>query len=107
MGLKISGYQVKLEATAKNWLAGLGQLSVNGLTWLGILVGHAVFVPTCLALLTEMTDKTPSLDIIILVQTFLLLSFFRSVAARDTVATVLHALGWFTQALLLSLIIFK
>jgi hypothetical protein len=85
----------------------ISQLSVNSLTWLGIIVGHAVFVPTCLALISELTDKTPSIDIVILVQVSLLLSFFRSVASKDTVATVLHALGWFTQAMLLSLIIFK
>jgi uncharacterized membrane protein len=77
------------------------------LTWLGIIVGHAVFVPTCLALISELTDKTPSIDIIILVQVSLLLSFFRSVASKDTVAMVLHALGWFTQAMLLALIVFK
>jgi hypothetical protein len=98
---------VNLELITNKVLANIGQMSINTLTWLSILVGHAVFVPTCLALLTEMTDKTPSLDIIILVQAFLLLSFFRAVAGRDMVATVLHALGWFTQAMLLALIVFK
>ena len=96
-----------LESNARNWVGNISQMGINTLTWLSILVGHSVFIPTCLALLTELTDKTPSLDIIILVQVGLLLSFFRSVASKDTVATVLHALGWFTQAMMLALVVFK
>jgi hypothetical protein len=98
---------MNLELITNKVLANIGQMSISSLTWLSIVVGHSVFIPTCLAILTEMTDKTPSLDIIILVHAFLLLSFFRAVAGRDTVATVLHALGWFTQAMLLSLVVFK
>jgi len=96
-----------LETNARSWVNSIGQIGINTLTWLSILVGHSVFIPSCLALLTEMTDKTPSIDIIILVQVGLLLSFFRSVASKDMVAIVLHALGWFTQAMLLALVVFK
>ena len=96
-----------IENNANNWLTNLNRLGTNTLNWLSVLVGHSVFIPTSLALLMELTDKTPSIDIILLVQGFLILSFFRSVIAKDQVATVLHALGWFTNALLLSMIIFK
>lgn len=96
-----------IENNANNWLSGLSRFGTNTLNWLSILVGHSIFIPTSLAILMELTDKTPSIDIILLVQGTLILSFFRAVIAKDQVATVLHALGWFANALLLSLIIFK
>lgn len=96
-----------IENNASTWITELNRFGTNTLNWLSILVGHSVFVPTSLALLTALTDKTPSIDIIILVQGFLLLSFFRTVVSRDQVGMVLHALGWFVNALLLGLIVFK
>lgn len=82
-------------------------VSANTLNWLSILSGHCVFIPSMLAILTAMTDNTPGIDIVILVQAVLLLSFIRTVVVKDTVGTVLHALGWFTNMMLLALIIFK
>lgn len=82
-------------------------VSANTLNWLSIITGHSVFIPSMLAILTAMTDNTPNIDIVILVQAFLILSFIRSVVVKDTVATVLHALGWFTNMMLLALILFK
>lgn len=82
-------------------------VSANTLSWLSIIAGHCVFIPGMLAVLTAMTDSTPSIDIVILVQAYLMLSFIRTVIVKDTVGTVLHALGWFTNMMLLALILFK
>ena len=98
---------LNIETSTQHIISGLNRVGTNTLNWLSILVGHSVFIPTCLALLAAVTDKTPSVDIILLVQAFLLLSFARSVVSKDTVAMVLHSLGWFIQALLLALIVFK
>lgn len=99
--------KLQFESALNRWVGAINEFSTNTLNWLSILIGHSVFIPTALALLAEMTDKTPSIDIILLVQGFLILSFFRSVVAKDTVAMVLHALGWFVQATLLGMIVFK
>lgn len=99
--------KTRIEELLNGFVGSIGEFSTNTLNWLSIMIGHCVFIPTALALLTELTDKTPSVDIILLVQGFLILSFFRSVVAKDTVAMVLHALGWFVQATLLGMIVFK
>jgi hypothetical protein len=83
------------------------QIGSDTLTWVGIIIGHCIFLPSGLALLTGLTDRTPGLDIVILVQALLMVSFIRSVIVKDGVASVLHGLGWFGQSLLLALIVFK
>jgi hypothetical protein len=84
--------------------AGIGTDTLN---WIGIIIGHCIFLPSGLALLTGLTDRTPGLDIVILVQAVLMLSFIRSVIIKDGVASVLHGIGWFGQSLLLAMIVFK
>lgn len=99
--------KLQIELALQRFVGGFNDVSANTLNWLSIIAGHCVFIPSMLAILTAMTDKTPTIDVVILVQVFLLLSFVKSVVIRDTVATVLHALGWFTNMMLLALIIFK
>lgn len=98
---------IQLETIVNRWLGSLNDISANTLSWLSIIAGHCVFIPSMLAILTAMTDNTPSIDIVILVQLALLLSFVRTVVVKDTVGTVLHAFGWFSNMMLLALILFK
>ena len=85
----------------------LTNIGANTLNVIMIVVGYCVFLPAQLALLTGVTDHTPGLDSVALVQLMLLLSFGRSILNKDTVATIIHALGWFGQSLLLAMILFK
>lgn len=85
----------------------LANIGANTINVIMIVVGYCVFLPAQLALLTGLTDKTPGLDSVALVQLMLLLSFCRSIIQKDTVATIIHALGWFGQSLLLAMILFK
>jgi len=79
----------------------------NTLNWGSIIIGHFVFIPSLLALLTALTDNTPSVDIVILVQLLLILSFIRAIVGKDTVALVFHSMGWFVNAGIMFLILFK
>jgi hypothetical protein len=88
----------------KTKCAGIGTDTLN---WISIIIGHCIFLPSGLALLTGLTDRTPGLDIVILVQAVLMLSFVRSVIIKDSIGAVLHGLGWFSQSLLLAMIVFK
>ena len=83
------------------------QIGGDTLNWIGIIIGHCIFLPTSLAILTGLTDHAPGLDIVILVQALLITSFIRSVIIKDGIGSVLHGLGWFSQSLLLALIVFK
>ena len=82
-------------------------IGADTLNWIAIILGHSIFIPTILALMTGLTDRTPGVDVVILVQALLLASFARSVLIKDSVATITHGIGWFTQGLLLSMIVFK
>lgn len=82
-------------------------VGINTLGWISTIIGHCIFVPSSLAILTGLTDRTPGLDIVVLVQAMLLIGFIRSILVRDNIASVLHGLGWFGQSLLLALIVFK
>ena len=82
-------------------------IGADTLNWIVIILGHSIFIPTILALLTGLTDRTPGADVVVLVQALLLASFARSVLLKDSVATITHGIGWFTQGLLLSMIVFK
>lgn len=85
----------------------LTSVGANTLNVIMIVIGYCVFLPAQLALLTGLTDHTPTLDSVALVQVMLLLSFARSVLQKDRIAMVIHALGWFAQSLLLAMILFK
>jgi len=99
--------KTRFEVVLEKIVGSFNEISANTLNWLSIIAGHSVFIPSMLAFLTAITDNTPSIDIVILVQLFLLLSFIRTVVVKDTVGTVLHAFGWFSNMMLLALILFK
>ena len=85
----------------------LGRISADTLGWLAIILLHCSTIPTLLALLTHLSDKTPSVDIILFVWAGLVLLFGRSILLKDTLNIVTNALGFMSQAVLLALIVFK
>ncbi len=85
----------------------LGRISAETLGWLAIILLHCSTIPTLFALLTHLSDKTPSVDIILFVWTGLVLLFGRSILLKDTLNIVTNALGFIVQAVLLALIVFK
>ena len=85
----------------------LSRISADTLGWLAIILLHCSTVPTLLALLTHLSDKTPSVDIILFVWAGLVLLFGRSILLKDTLNIVTNALGFIVQATLLALIVFK
>ncbi len=88
----------------KQYFSGLGASTLN---WVSIVIGHCIFLPTALALLTGLSDVTPGLDIVILVQALLMTMFIRSIVSRDSLGTILHGLGWCGQSLLLPMVVFR
>lgn len=82
-------------------------LSADTLNWITIIIGHSIFIPTMLAMLTDISDRVPTVDIILLVWAMLFVSFYRSVILKDMVAITLHGLGLFTQGTILALVLFK
>jgi hypothetical protein len=60
-----------------------------------------------LALLSGLSDKTPSLDVILLMWAGLVLLFARAVVLKDALNIITIGVGFIAQAVLMALILFK
>jgi hypothetical protein len=85
----------------------LPRLSAETLQWMAALVLHAATIPTLLALMTGLSDRTPSLDIVLFTWAGLVLLFMRAVVIKDMLNIVTVGAGFIVQAVLMALILFK
>lgn len=85
----------------------ISKISADTLGWLANIALHAATIPALFALMTGITDKTPSLDVVLMLWFSLALLFFRSVVTKDLLNIVTIGVGFMVQAVLLVLIFFK
>jgi hypothetical protein len=83
------------------------KISAETLGWLAAIVIHASTIPTLLALMTGLSDRTPNLDIVLFAWAGLVLLFFRAVVLKDILNIVTIGIGFIVQAVLMALILFK
>lgn len=83
------------------------KISAETLGWLAAIVVHAATIPTLLALMTGLSDRTPNLDIVLFAWAGLVLLFFRAVILKDILNIVTIGIGFIVQAVLMALILFK
>jgi hypothetical protein len=82
-------------------------LSAETLGWLAVIVIHCATVPTLLAVMAGLTDQLPSVDLVLLAWSGLLLLFAKAAVQRDMLNLVTIGLGFIMQAVLMVLIFFK
>jgi hypothetical protein len=100
----ISNFRVNFN----QWLShSLHTVSAETLGWLAVILIHGATVPTLLALLTGLSDRTPSVDIILLMWSGLVLLFGRAVVLKDSLNIITIGAGFIVQAVLMALILFK
>ena len=85
----------------------LHKISADTLGWLAAIVIHCATLPSLLALLSGLSDKTPSLDVILLMWAGLVLLFARAVVLKDALNIITIVVGFIAQAVLMALILFK
>ena len=85
----------------------LSRISGDTLGWLAAIVIHCATLPSLLALLSGLSDKTPSLDVILLMWAGLVLLFARAVVLKDALNIITIGVGFIAQAVLMALILFK
>jgi hypothetical protein len=85
----------------------LHKISADTLGWLAAIVIHCATLPSLLALLSGLSDKTPSLDVILLMWAGLVLLFARAVVLKDALNIITIGVGFIAQAVLMALILFK
>jgi hypothetical protein len=83
------------------------KISAETLGWLAAIVVHAATIPTLVALMTGLSDRTPNLDIVLFAWAGLVLLFFRAVILKDILNIVTIGTGFIIQSVLMALILFK
>ena len=84
-----------------------GKITAEMLGWLAIVVLHASTLPTYFAIMSGLTDKLPSVDIVLMIIGGLALLFAKAVIQRDILNIVTIGLGFIAQSALMVLIFFK
>lgn len=93
---------------ARAWLdQQLPKVSADTLGWLSVILMHAATIPSLLALLTGLSDRTPGLDIVLFIWAGLLLLFGRAIVLKDTLNIVTIGVGFIIQAVIMAVILFK
>lgn len=85
----------------------LARISADTLGWLAGIIIHCATLPTFLALMTGLSDKTPSLDVVMFVWGGLSLLFLRAVVLKDMLNIITVGAGFIVQAGFMALILFK
>jgi hypothetical protein len=106
MKTKIDFDEIK-EHVVEFFTAHFSALSAETLGWMAAICLHAATIPTLLALLTGLTDSTPTVEIVMFMWLGLVMLFGRAVILRDLLNIVTIALGFVIQAVLMALILFK
>ena len=83
------------------------KISAETLEWLAIVSLHCATVPTLLALLASLSDRTPSLDVVMFVWTGLVLLFARAIVLKNTINIITNGAGFITQATVMAMILFR
>ncbi len=98
----------RVRQSFNSWVANhLSTVSADTLGWLAVILIHGATVPTLLALLTGLSDRTPSVDIVMLMWGGLMLLFGRAVVLKDSLNIITIGVGFMVQAALMALILFK
>lgn len=83
------------------------KISTETIGWIGILLLHGATVPTMLGLMFGMTDKPPSIDMVLIVWAALGMFFIKAIIQRDILNLITIGLGFIMQATLMALVFFK
>ena len=93
--------------SAKNLKEQLVTVSAETLGWVAVILVHLATIPTFVAILTGLTEKTPPVDLVLLAWAGLFLFFVKATISKDILNIVTIGFGFFIQACLMALIIFK
>ena len=96
-----------LDLWVKNIKEHAPHISAETAGWCAVVLLHLATIPTMVAVLTGLTEKMPPVDLVGLVWLGLFMFFLRSVIARDLLNIITIGFGFFVQATLMGLIIFK
>jgi len=77
------------------------------ITWVAIILIHASIVPTMIALMAGLSDKTPPIDLVLFIWVGLSLLFIRAAILKDMLNVITIGCGFLAHAIMLALVLFK
>ena len=90
------------------WLRNhLAPISAETLGWLAVVLIHSATVPTLLAVLTGLSDKMPTVDLVLLTWAGLVALFCQACVQRNMLQIVTISVGFMIQSSLMVLIFFR
>jgi uncharacterized protein with PQ loop repeat len=96
-----------LDLWVKNIKEHAPHVSAETMGWVAVILLHLATIPTMLAVLTGLTEKMPPVDMVLFSWTGLFCFFIKATIQKDILNIVTIGLGFFVQAGLLALIVFK
>ena len=103
----LSDYVNKFDNVGKWFEATFKNVSASAISWVSIVLIHSAFVPTILSVQMGIADRMPTVDIVLFVWVGLLLNYIQSIIQKNILNVVTHGVGFFIQAVLLALVLFK
>ena len=91
----------------KFFLDHLKKLTADTLGWLAAIVLHCSTVPSLLALMIGLSDRAPTVDIIMFIYTGLILLFAKAILLKDQLNIITIGSGFIAQAAIMAFILFK
>ena len=82
-------------------------VSAETMGWVAVILLHLATIPTELAVLTGLTEKMPPVDMVLFSWAGLFCFFLKAAIQKDFLNIVTIGLGFFVQAAMLALIVFK
>jgi hypothetical protein len=96
-----------LDLLVKNIKEHAPTVSAETMGWVAIILLHLATVPTMLAVLTGLTEKMPPVDMVLFSWAGLFCFFIKAAIQKDFLNIVTIGFGFFCQAAILALIVFK
>ena len=96
-----------LDLWVKNIKEHAPHVSAETMGWVAIILLHLATIPTELAVLTGLTEKMPPVDMVLFSWVGLFCFFLKATIQKDLLNIVTIGFGFFVQAAMLDLIVFK
>jgi len=96
-----------LDLWVKNIKEHFPHISAETAGWCAVVLLHLATVPTEIAVLTGLTEKMPPVDMVLFSWAGLFLFFIKATIQKDLLNIVTIGFGFFIQACLMALIVFK
>jgi len=96
-----------LDLLVKNIKEHAPQVSAETMGWVAVILMHLATIPTLLAVLTGLTEKMPPVDLVLFAWAGLFCFFVKAAIQKDFLNIITIGFGFFVQAALMAMIIFK